>query len=62
MKTEVCNWCHEAPVHPGYKWGCKDCTFKCPECKYDLPLEVGHGDCQSCDGCCFSHEESHIEY
>jgi len=65
IELDLCNWCGEALINKqaGWKWTCEDCTFTCPDCKESKPLELGGGDCQSCDVCCFEHEEdTHIEY
>ncbi len=60
--AKACNWCHEAPVANGNVWSCEDCTFTCPACNKETPLEEGSGDCQACDDCCYAHGEEHISY
>ena len=65
--NDLCAYCGEARIDTqmGYQWSCNDCTFTCPDCKYIKPMELGSGECQSCDDCCIGlhdTEDKHVKY
>jgi len=59
---DICKYCWEKPVARKYTQSCKQCVFICPECNKKTPYEEGHGDCTTCDACCYKHGDNHWRY